>query len=202
MLCIAMNLDMMSWCVLLFCRTISCWCHAAVMSSDTFMCAKEQSSAALSSMRPYIYLKTLYSSFLGVLCFIRFMLNSKGSFLKPCSKNTRWPARTEPCFSVQAWSECDALTCAGFYSKYMLTELSFVLSVFHFVCLRALQPSWRFYLFSYDTKVSLLAKWGFVETAWKNQLEYVENYKQISLWYHFPAKVCFVYDFRCVTDVQ
>lgn len=88
-------------------RGISCQSHW-IMSSDAFMCAKD------SSMRPCIYLKTLYSSFLGVLCFIRFMLNSKASLLQACSKNTHWPAWRELSFSGQTWPECDAVTYAGF----------------------------------------------------------------------------------------
>lgn len=173
MLSIVMNRDVMSWCVLLFCRDalsvrVTGWCH------QTPLCVLK--SRALNSMKPYIYLKTLYSSFFsGVLCFIRFMLNSKASLLQPCSKNTHWPAWREFSFSVQTWPACDAVTCAGFTVKICWWNC-------HLSCVCVCVCTSTF-------------KWGFVETAWKNHLvKIVKVYKLlfnrcISFRIHYKKKL-------------
>ncbi len=138
MLSIVMNLDVMSWCVLLW------WCVHDVYSSAEMHYLSESlddvirrlcvlKSRALSSMKPYIYLKILYSSFLGVLCFIGFILNSKASLFQPCSKSTHWPAwRVQFLCSDLAWVWC--CNMCRVYSNDMLTELSLVLSVRVCVC--------------------------------------------------------------------
>ncbi len=153
MLSIVMNLDVMSWCVLLFCRDalsvrVTGWCH------QTPLCVLK--SRALSSMKPYIYLKILYSSFFRGPVLYWVYAELKGlAFSALQQKHSLTRVKRVQFLCSERNCHLSYLSCVCVCVRVRLR-----------VCARAC-VCFRTYTF----------KWGFVETAWKNQLDHVKIVK-------------------------